>query len=100
MRGRRRLTAGAVGVHARPVASDERSGDALRRQADLWLGGGAAVCALSFALGWSAASYPVFRVAGLVGLFALFFGFERSRSARIRARARDEGVGDREVERW
>lgn len=82
------------------MASDERSGDALRRQANLWLVGGAAVCVLCFALGWSAASYPAFRMGGLVGLFALFFGFERSRSARIRARARDEGVGDREVDRW
>lgn len=94
------MTAGAGEVHPRSVASDERSGDALRRQANLWLGGGAAVCVLSFVLGGSAASYPVFRVAGLFGLFALLFGFERSRSARIRARARDEGVGERAVDRW
>jgi hypothetical protein len=94
------LTEGAGEVHPRSVASDERSGDALRRQANLWLGGGAAVCVLSFALGWSAASYPALRVSGLVGLFALLFGFERSRGARIRARARDEGVGEREVDRW
>ncbi|MCB9566047.1 MAG: hypothetical protein H6710_02295 [Myxococcales bacterium] len=72
----------------------------LRRRSLLWLVGGLAGALASASAGWLAASWPAFRLGGVLGLIAFFVGLERCRADRLRARMLEGGLGDLDTEGW